>query len=67
MLKCRNAVIFKPSTQASECATEAVNMMRRGLGEKTDQFAFQSLQPAIKIQGKVTGCFNQCFLYTPRV
>jgi len=31
MLKCRNAVIFKPSSRAKDCTTEAVNMMRRGL------------------------------------
>jgi len=31
MLKCRNAVIFKPSSRAKECTTEAINMMRRGL------------------------------------
>ena len=31
MLKCRNAVIFKPSSRAKDCTTEVVNMMRRGL------------------------------------
>ena len=31
MLKCRNAVIFKPSSRALKCTTEAINMMRKGL------------------------------------
>ena len=38
--------------------------MRRGLGEKTDQFAFQSLQPAIKIQGRSPDALTNVF-YTP--
>ena len=31
MLKCGNAVIFKPSSRAVECTTRAINMMRHGL------------------------------------
>lgn len=31
ILKGRNAVIFKPSSRAKECTTEAIAMMRRGL------------------------------------
>lgn len=31
MLKCRNAVIFKPSSKAQNCTTETVRMMREGL------------------------------------
>lgn len=31
ILKGRNAVIFKPSSRARECTTEAITMMRRGL------------------------------------
>lgn len=31
MLKGRNAVIFKPSTRATQCTREAINMMRVGL------------------------------------
>lgn len=31
MLKCRNAVIFKPSSRAVKCTATAVNMMRHGL------------------------------------
>ena len=31
MIKGRNAVIFKPSSRATECTREAINMMRAGL------------------------------------
>ena len=31
MLKGRNAVIFKPSSRATQCTQEAINMMRAGL------------------------------------
>ena len=31
ILKGRNAVIFKPSSRAKACTTEAINLMRRGL------------------------------------
>ncbi|MDD4700843.1 MAG: aldehyde dehydrogenase family protein, partial [Desulfovibrio sp.] len=31
MLKGRNAVIFKPSTRATQCTRETINMMRAGL------------------------------------
>lgn len=31
ILKGRNAVIFKPSSRAKACTTEAINMMRKGL------------------------------------
>ena len=45
ILKGRNAVIFKPSSRALKCTTEAINMMRAGLRRsEPPKTSFRSLK-----------------------